>query len=292
MLGLRSVRFLGIPNYLPCRQETLKQSTGLTIQICHLTIKKAGDKGPEQNYRRKIKKMIKKKEARSESDAPPVSISFLDKLLKSEKTVDETEPATNLSDILSDMKIYIRTDDDIRRRLGMPTKSTSPVDHSAPLKPRSRVSLSFTEGKRLGIFNKPSPDSSVMPPEEWDFYQEDEARQISILKKFRPDTNMFEKMIEDSKYMWKYPIDNESYNSESEDVGFEEHVFLDHLLEEGFPKKGPVRHFMELVVTGLSNNPHYTPEEKRAHVNWFREYFSQFPEEELQLPTDIPSISK
>ena len=42
--------------------------------------------------------------------------------------------------------------DDIRRRLGMPTKSTSPVDHSAPLKPRSRVSLSFTEGKRLGKY--------------------------------------------------------------------------------------------------------------------------------------------
>ena len=43
--------------------------------------------------------------------------------------------------------------DDIRRRLGMPTKSTSPVkDHSVPLKPRSSVSLSFTEGKRLGKY--------------------------------------------------------------------------------------------------------------------------------------------
>ena len=61
-----------------------------------MTIKKAGDKGPEQNYRRKIKKMLKEKEAQNESDAPPVSVSFLNKLLKSEKTVDETEPATDL----------------------------------------------------------------------------------------------------------------------------------------------------------------------------------------------------
>ncbi len=35
--------------------------------------------------------------------------------------------------------------------------------------------------------------------------------------------------------------------SEEADIGFHEHVFLDHLIEEGFPKKGPVRQFMELV---------------------------------------------
>lgn len=56
-------------------------------------------------------------------------------------------------------------------------------------------------------------------------------------------------------------------------VGFHEHVFLDHLLDEGFPSKGPIRHFMELVVVGLSKNPYLTVQEKHAHVDWFRTYF-------------------
>ena len=45
---------------------------------------------------------------------------------------------------------------------------------------------------------------------------------------------------------------------------------------------GPVRHFMELVVTGLSKNPFYTAKEKQEYVEWYRKYFSQFTPEELQ----------
>ena len=44
---------------------------------------------------------------------------------------------------------------------------------------------------------------------------------------------------------------------------------------------GPVRHFMELVVAGLSHNPHYSAQEKRAFIEWYKEYFSQFPQTEL-----------
>ena len=51
---------------------------------------------------------------------------------------------------------------------------------------------------------------------------------------------------------------------------------------------GPVRHFMEMVVTGLSKNPHYTAQEKREHVQWYRDYFAQFTDEELQA---IPSTA-
>ena len=42
--------------------------------------------------------------------------------------------------------------------------------------------------------------------------------------------------------------------SESEDVGFEEHVFLDHLLEEGFPKKGMsihAHHKSDVIINNL-----------------------------------------
>ena len=57
-------------------------------------------------------------------------------------------------------------------------------------------------------------------------------------------------------------------------VPFHEHVFLDHLLED-FPKKGPVLVFMELVILGLSKNPHMTVQEKHAHVEWFKQYFEE-----------------
>ena len=88
---------------------------------------------------------------------------------------------------------------------------------------------------------------------------------------------------------------------EEEEVGFEEHIFMMDLLDdEHLPKKGtyyyhhfqrtvqyllhtgPVRHFMELVATGLSKNPYYTPSEKRDHIEWFKTYLSQFPPEELE----------
>ena len=48
------------------------------------------------------------------------------------------------------------------------------------------------------------------------------------------------------------------------------------------PTIGPVRHFMELVVTGLSKNPHYTAAEKRECVEWYKDYFSEFTSSELQ----------
>ena len=35
-------------------------------------------------------------------------------------------------------------------------------------------------------------------------------------------------------------------------------------------------------MTGLSKNPHYTAQEKRDYVQWYRDYFAQFSDEELQ----------
>jgi hypothetical protein len=39
---------------------------------------------------------------------------------------------------------------------------------------------------------------------------------------------------------------------------------------------------MELVVTGLSKNPHYTAAEKKQCVKWYKDYFSKFTSTELQ----------
>lgn len=44
---------------------------------------------------------------------------------------------------------------------------------------------------------------------------------------------------------------------------------------------GPVRHFMELVATGLSMNPYYSATEKREHIEWYKNYFKKFPRDEM-----------
>lgn len=55
---------------------------------------------------------------------------------------------------------------------------------------------------------------------------------------------------------------------------FYEHVFLDKHLG-AFPKTGPIRGFMELVILGLGKNPHLSVKEKTDHIKWFEEYFRE-----------------
>lgn len=46
-------------------------------------------------------------------------------------------------------------------------------------------------------------------------------------------------------------------------------------MENWCPKSGPVRIFMELVCVGLSKNPWYTVEQKKEHIEWYRNYFNE-----------------
>lgn len=57
-------------------------------------------------------------------------------------------------------------------------------------------------------------------------------------------------------------------------VHFSEHVFLEKHIRGWCPKKGPIRHFMELVCLGLSRNPYITVEQKKGHIHWYRGYFA------------------
>lgn len=61
---------------------------------------------------------------------------------------------------------------------------------------------------------------------------------------------------------------------EEHNTSFHEHVFLERQLNTGFPKSGPVRNFMELVCTGLSQNPRLSVREKLDHIDWYRKYFA------------------
>lgn len=58
-------------------------------------------------------------------------------------------------------------------------------------------------------------------------------------------------------------------------VPFHEHVFLEPQIEGWCPKKGPIRHFMELVCVGLSKNPFLTVKEKHEQIEWYHQYFKE-----------------
>ncbi|XP_034746043.1 28S ribosomal protein S31, mitochondrial [Etheostoma cragini] len=133
-------------------------------------------------------------------------------------------------------------------------------------------------GKRLNIFfpttgGENGVESAVARPTLWDM---DFANQLSLSTNQTP-RNGLEEMIQWTKEgkMWQYPINNEAGLEEETSVPFHEHILLAKHLEEGFPRQGPVRHFMELVVAGMSRNPYLTVQQKREHISWFRDYFHQ-----------------
>jgi small subunit ribosomal protein S31 len=143
---------------------------------------------------------------------------------------------------------------------------------------RGVADIRLFDGPALGIFTKNQPkaeDSNLATTESprtsmYDTLEQEEKEKLLLM----PPKNAFEEMIRWTKEgkLWTFPIDNDQGLTEEAKVGFHEHIFLEHLLDK-FPQKGPVRHFMELVVVGLSKNPCYTVEEKKAHIDWFAEYF-------------------
>lgn len=129
-------------------------------------------------------------------------------------------------------------------------------------------------GKRLNIFTAGVEQDTLsdLGPTLWDI---DLANQIVQATNQTP-RNGFEEMIQWTKEgkLWQYPINNEAGLEEEASVPFHEHVFLEKHLQS-FPRQGPVRHFMELVITGLAKNHHLTVRQKKEHIDWFRDYFRQ-----------------
>uniref|UniRef100_A0A3B5LM74 Small ribosomal subunit protein mS31 n=1 Tax=Xiphophorus couchianus TaxID=32473 RepID=A0A3B5LM74_9TELE len=137
--------------------------------------------------------------------------------------------------------------------------------------------------KRLNIFSKTTDEREDESPTLWDI---DFANELSLLTNQMP-RNGFEQMIQWTKEgkLWQYPINNEIGLEDEASVPFHEHVFLEKHLEDGFPRQGPVRHFMDLVVAGLAKNPYLTVEQKKEHISWFRDYFHQ--KEEVLNEADV-----
>uniref|UniRef100_A0A8C3MIL8 Small ribosomal subunit protein mS31 n=1 Tax=Geospiza parvula TaxID=87175 RepID=A0A8C3MIL8_GEOPR len=110
----------------------------------------------------------------------------------------------------------------------------------------------------------------VSSPTIWDLEFAKEVAAVTA----QPPRNGFEEMIQWTKegILWEFPIDNEV--GMEDDAEFHEHIFLDKHLE-GFPKEGPIRHFMELVICGLSKNPYLSVKQKVEHIEWFQKYFEE-----------------
>lgn len=138
---------------------------------------------------------------------------------------------------------------------------------------------------RLEIFTKDIQENPDAPRlKTWEKLQQRELRLLAT----PPPKNAYEEMIlwtEQGK-LWKFPINNEDGMDEEAKVDFTEHVFLEGLIAD-FPKKGPVRHFMELVTVGLSQNPHISVQRKHEHIDWFRQYFRE-KQEVLKISGALP----
>ncbi|XP_046392913.1 28S ribosomal protein S31, mitochondrial [Ischnura elegans] len=225
---------------------------------------------------RKIAEATKDVAASLGGDVKETEAELLQKLLSSKSP-------ENLSDVIGGMKIdrgdettsqqrrtkdwsQVRREDAQTRR---PMRLAGKKERSKGEQPR----IDLFGGPRLGIFEKivAKDVSTLAALEVWD---RQEAREIK-LSTSHPPRNYFQQMIlwtEQGK-LWKFPIHNEQGLDEEKKVFFTEHVFLERHLDPWCPKKGPLRHFMELVCVGLSKNPYMTVGQKKDTIKWYADYF-------------------
>ncbi|KAE8627227.1 hypothetical protein XENTR_v10006912 [Xenopus tropicalis] len=215
------------------------------------------------------------------SNKKQIESELLQQLRKHEQETDAQKKGDSLSNIISDMKVkkhpefrtsswhsnQIRFDEDGRGY----THDRGVTQELAGVRRRGLYT-----GRRLNIFpvfaDPEQPTGTEMFPSLWDVELANEIASASE----QPPRNGFEEMIRWTKEgkLWTFPIDNEAGLDEEQKVEFHEHIFLDKYLED-FPKQGPIRHFMELVVCGLSKNPYLSVKQKREHIEWYRDYFQQ-----------------
>ncbi|NWH18027.1 RT31 protein, partial [Grus americana] len=214
-------------------------------------------------------------------DKKQTESELLAQLRRHEETTDKQKKGgtINIRNVISEMAIKkqssaqrgVRISNRISLELDEDGQRTKPERFS----PQSFDSRSLKVGKRLNIFTKASTEAenalkTVSSPTIWDL---EFAKKIAAIAA-QPPRNGFEEMIQWTKegILWEFPIDNEA--GMEDDAEFHEHIFLEKHLE-GFPKQGPIRHFMELVICGLSKNPYLSVKQKIEHIEWFQNYFEE-----------------
>ncbi|XP_015707383.1 28S ribosomal protein S31, mitochondrial isoform X2 [Coturnix japonica] len=207
---------------------------------------------------------------------------LLAQLRRHEETTDKQRRGgtINIRNVISEMAV--KRESPAQRGASISRRISLEVDEDGqrikPGRPSSRSldsTRSLKAGKRLNIFTKASPEmenalKTVSSPTIWDL---EFAKEIAAVTE-QPPRNGFEEMIQWTKegILWEFPIDNEA--GMEDDAEFHEHIFLEKHLQD-FPKQGPIRHFMELVICGLSKNPYLSVKQKIEHIDWFRNYFEE-----------------
>ncbi|KAK3097781.1 hypothetical protein FSP39_013136 [Pinctada imbricata] len=150
--------------------------------------------------------------------------------------------------------------------------------------------INFFGETPLGIFSQGK--QKLNKEADNTFHEKLEAESVTKFQTNLFPLSGFPEMIQDTLdgKLWRFPIDNEQGWESEQNVPFHEHIFLDDAIED-FPKQGPIRNFMELVITGLSKNPYLTVEEKREHIDWYRKYFKQ-PEKQAVLKESLGDRAK
>ncbi|NXA08569.1 RT31 protein, partial [Sapayoa aenigma] len=214
-------------------------------------------------------------------DKKQTESELLAQLRRHEETTDKQKKGEtiNIRNVISEMTV--KKQSPAQRGARISSRISLELDEDGQrIRPERFSSQSFDSrslkvGKRLNIFTKASTEpehslKTVSSPTIWDLEFAKEVAAITA----QPPRNGFEEMIQWTKegILWEFPIDNEV--GMDDDAEFHEHIFLEKHLE-GFPKEGPIRHFMELVICGLSKNPYLSVKQKIEHIEWFEKYFEE-----------------
>ncbi|XP_074715874.1 small ribosomal subunit protein mS31 isoform X2 [Strix uralensis] len=130
----------------------------------------------------------------------------------------------------------------------MAVKRQSPAQRGVRIS--SRISLKLDE------------DDQRIKPERLSSQSFDSRRSLKVGRRL----NIFTKASKETENALKTGMED--------DAEFHEHIFLEKHLKD-FPKQGPIRHFMELVICGLSKNPYLSVKQKIEHIEWFQNYFEE-----------------
>jgi len=208
---------------------------------------------------------------------------------KESETIGEVNEKSSLSDLLSSMKVDqpSTTLDERNTKMAKKVKERFNKDSialtllyqkSQTKRPKQKPQICEKElngpSLRLNIFKNLAEEPQNIP--RLSTWEEMEKKEMKLATLTTP-RNIFQELIQwtEQGKLWHFPINNEQGLEEEEKVHFSEHVFMERHLKGWCPKKGPIRHFMELVCTGLSKNSYMTVEEKLGHIKWYENYFEE-----------------
>lgn len=199
------------------------------------------------------------------------AVKMRDKVLLNEllnvKTNKKSSPEELISQmlVLSGKRTRQRAPEDLDGNLNYKKSERTPRRSNLQ---DQKMLKNFFDSSALDIFTIAKEESVKSKLQTWEKLEQDTLRQCFL----HPAANQFQHLINltNAGKLWKFPIDNEIDLNQTE--SFTDHVFLEEHLS-WCEKKGPVRRFMDLVVSGLSKNPYITVQEKIDHIQFYKTYF-------------------